>query len=467
MRARGTLGAMVLFLTASWFGGAQEPVDHPQLPLVEGSEEIDFSSCLLCHAEKNTGPVVHPALEMGCESCHEVDRDEDYTEIFLATEGNDLCLTCHGDKQPEDSQLQLHPPVRREQCIVCHDPHSSEAESLLLRPTEGSTPEENLCLGCHTNITEQLKKETPHGAIEFGCSTCHTTHKSEPEDSFEGQFHLTVSSPDLCLTCHDIEDETLQTAHSGQPFQTAQCSGCHNPHGSDNAKLLNNYIHGAFEMGCETCHEDPKEGKVVLQEGAGKDMCLMCHSDIEEQMEQASLTHFPLEMDDGCITCHNPHAATYDYLLTRGPVKTCLTCHTELAEARAAKDSLHQPVFEQSCVICHQPHTGERERLLRAEANDLCLGCHGSQMLNRIESRKSVRLFGGAVEVAAEAFKDIRIIPVRSGQTFGHPMVAHPVAGSEKNITCLTCHTPHAADGSQKLFITEEKGKTALCIQCH
>lgn len=460
--AGGLLGLFVLGCVSL----AQQQIQHPAVREGEGDAGVDFTACAECHADKTAAPVVHPAMVLGCDTCHEVDQDEDWTEVFLVTEGNELCFSCHDDKHPEPSQVSLHLPVRTGRCVDCHDPHSTEAEALLRQPTESREAGENLCLGCHATIAAQINKQTQHMAVDLGCATCHTTHKSNPADAPEGTFHLTGPEPGLCLDCHEAEDAAFKQAHLNQPFARSRCSECHNPHGSDAPKLVNNFIHAAFEMGCETCHQEPQEGKVVLQEGAGREMCLLCHSDVQEQLEQAQLTHFPLEMDSGCIACHSPHAATYAHLLKQGPVRTCLSCHTELAEARVAKANVHRPVYEQSCVICHQPHTGKHARLLRAEVNDLCLECHGSQMENRIASGRTLRLFRGTVELEAGALAGMRMLPIPAGATVGHPFPSHPVA-DEESLSCLTCHNPHAADGSPKLFVTETPTSTALCVKCH
>ncbi|MFQ5695427.1 MAG: cytochrome c3 family protein [Terriglobia bacterium] len=209
-----------------------------------------------------TGSVVHAALELRCESCHEVEQEEGETEVFLVTEGNDLCYTCHSDKQPQPAQLSVHAPVRRQRCTVCHDAHASENEALLRQGVESREPAENLCLGCHTNIVAQLRQPTEHAAIDLGCSTCHLTHKSEPEDAPAGVFHLIQAPPELCLDCHDVEDAALTEAHVQQPISRSSCTECHNPHGSAQAKLVNNFVHPPFaEKACDTCHEAPQEDK--------------------------------------------------------------------------------------------------------------------------------------------------------------------------------------------------------------
>jgi predicted CXXCH cytochrome family protein len=462
---------------------AQWPNEHPSIPELEGGG-VDFTACSVCHSDKTEAPTVHAAVELGCEGCHDVDQDEDWTEIFLPTEGNELCLTCHTEMQPDPSVLTVHQPVRRDNCITCHDPHTSETDSLLRLSTEGLAAEDNLCLGCHEDILSQIQKENQHAAMEFGCSSCHSTHKNDPQVTPEGVFHLVEAQPDLCVTCHDTEDDAFRGSHSNQPVAKAECTLCHNPHGSDNAKLINNTVHGAFEMGCETCHEEPSGDAVVLQEGAGRETCLMCHAEVEEQMGEAQIVHFPLEMDSGCVTCHNPHATTSAKLLKRGPVATCFECHTELAEARAGKKHLHRPVFETSCTVCHQPHTGERERLLRADVNDLCLACHGRQnewvlsprtrpQRGRNKRPTSVELFGGAVELAGNALEGIKLLPVQPGDMWNHPKPGHPFGGEHEvnertvRISCLSCHEPHAADTSSKFYVGTDDDDVDLCLTCH
>lgn len=470
--AGGLLGLFVVGCVS--LSLAQQQIQHPAVKKVKGDAGVDFTACAECHADKTTAPVVHPAMELGCDTCHEVDQDEDWTEVFLVTEGNDLCFTCHDDKHPEPSQVSLHLPVRTGRCVDCHDAHSTEAEALLRQPTESREAGENLCLGCHATIAAQINKQTQHMAVDLGCATCHTTHKSNPADAPEGTFHLTGPEPGLCLDCHEAEDAALKQAHVNQPFARSRCSECHNPHGSDAPKLVNNFIHAAFEMGCETCHQEPQEGKVVLQEGAGREMCLLCHSDVQEQLEQAQLTHFPLEMDSGCIACHSPHAATYSHLLKQGPVRTCLSCHTELAEARVAKANVHRPVYEQSCVICHQPHTGKHARLLRAEVNDLCLECHNKGFTRalqvRIRGNVPMKLFDDTVAVSTAHLEGAPTIPLQKGQDKGHPSigVSHPVSGKYPlgdNMTCLTCHTPHTSV-DRKLLATGGTG-ISICSKCH
>lgn len=466
---------LILLLLLFPAGALPQGTQHPPVPDIAGSSEPDFTSCTVCHAEKSEAAVVHPALELGCESCHAVDRYKDETSVYLSVLGNDLCFQCHEDKKPQADQPTVHMPVRTETCITCHDAHSSAAPHLLKRASEGRDPASNLCLRCHTNIAELLAKPIEHAAVDMGCSTCHTTHKSEPASEAEGIYHLNSSPPALCLDCHGGDTPALQKAHYGQPVEDSYCAGCHNPHGSDAAKLLKPVAHPPFEArDCEICHAAPKDGKVQLVEGGRRELCLTCHSDVEEALAQVKVTHPPLEMDDGCVYCHSPHATNAPHQLKQGPVRTCFDCHTDLAEARATKDHLHYPAFKLGCPVCHQAHGGQQERLLRAGTNDLCMECHDPGIRAKVRAQerenKPLALFEGKVEVPPQALAGIETIRLIAGQR-GHPFIArHPVRGKYQlgdNLSCVTCHTPHAANGSEKLFVTESAAYQPLCQKCH
>lgn len=451
---------------------------HPEVKTGPDGKAPDFGSCQDCHAAKSAGPAVHAAVQMGCDSCHAITRFGKQIDVTLTAEGNDLCYTCHQDKRPQAGQLSLHTPLHKERCLTCHEPHSSPNVNLLRQPTDKSDAAGNLCLSCHKNIAAQIQKPVKHPAVDAGCGACHATHKSEPSGKPEGIFHLTAPQPDLCLTCHDAAEAGIQKAHRGQPFARSRCSECHNPHGSDRPKLINNFMHAAFEGdSCSTCHTEPKPGQaaVELVEGARRKLCLECHADVQESLTRAKVKHPALETDSGCVACHSPHAATYPHQLRRGPAKTCMTCHKDVAEAAVMKAYSHRPVTELGCATCHQPHGGERKRFLRAETNDLCLACHDIRGMEAVQlherTKEPLPLFGGAVSIDPGFLKSVKTIQLDAAREKGHPILArHPVRGDHplvKNLTCLTCHQPHAANGSARLFVKDIADGQELCRTCH
>ena len=66
-------------------------------------------------------------------------------------------------------------------------------------------------------------------ALDMGCETCHATHKTGEKGKQEFDYHLTKSTPALCIDCHDVKNAGLQKAHHDQPFATSDCVQCHDP----------------------------------------------------------------------------------------------------------------------------------------------------------------------------------------------------------------------------------------------
>ena len=125
----------------------------------------------------------------------------------------------------------MHPPAVRD-CVKCHDPHQSDNPNQLLKPVSGATRDENLCLSCHKIGVDVPKEGSRHAALDMGCDTCHLTHKNGDKGKIEFAAHLKKDVPALCIDCHDVKDAALQKAHLDQPFGTANCLQCHNPHQS-------------------------------------------------------------------------------------------------------------------------------------------------------------------------------------------------------------------------------------------
>lgn len=464
-----SMGGLVL----AWIVSAQMPLEHPLVKQLEGVGGADFSTCASCHTDMSSGSVVHPALELGCEGCHGVDQVEgdESALIYPMAEGNQLCFNCHEDKKPRPSQLSVHTPVKTGPCTTCHDPHSSENASLLQMAPEGREAGENLCLTCHAEIASHVQRPVQHMAVDMGCLTCHVTHKSEAEDTWEANFHLVEAQPGLCGNCHDVEDTALQEAHFGQPFGSARCTRCHNPHGSDRAKLINAFAHMPFEEKmCEVCHNEPQEGIVSLIEDGRRDLCYTCHEDIRERIENAVVPHGLFEQRDYCTDCHSPHATAYPHQLRRRTVRVCEGCHTERREEQLTMKFLHPPVFDVGCTVCHDPHGGDNVHRLRASINELCLECHQGPNAPADENGM-VTLFGN-VKVPASSLEGIRKISISEETMQGHPLAGHPISGpnplkpDEPAITCVTCHNPHASDFTRRRFQLKE-GVKSVCLNCH
>jgi predicted CXXCH cytochrome family protein len=443
---------------------------HP-VPLEKGVQD---AKCLECHEDKTKGKAVHSAIATGCQSCHEVRVNKDVTRIKLTTTTvSKLCISCHDNKDAEKVQGQVHSPAVRD-CIKCHDPHTSPNKNQLLKPASGDK-KENLCLTCHTQGLNVPAKGSRHAALDGGCDTCHTTHKTGDPGQREFKYHLTKATPALCIDCHDVKDAALRKAHNDQPFDKADCLTCHDPHQSKSPKLLQAFVHAPFEGGkdsCSTCHAAPKDGKVVLTAADPKSLCITCHDEQAKKIESAKVQH-PGAAGD-CTDCHSPHAGKTPGFLKPDPVKACTTCHSDQAEQHKKKH-LHQPAFEQGCATCHEPHGGDNPKLLRAATpNQLCLECHGPDSRPKsLEADHLVTIFNGSVKLPEDYFNKVVRLPLKYG--LGHPVAGHPTSDVmdpkdinkvKTPINCLTCHQPHSS-AQPDLLAKDQQNNMQFCSTCH
>ena len=263
--------------------------------------------CFNCHDEDIVaGEFVHgPAAVGGCVACHEP-HTADY-EKNLKAEGTGLCFMCHVDKAEAVHKSEfVHKPVS-EDCTGCHNPHSAAKQFML----ESQSPE--LCLKCHKDKEEQLRTVTvKHAAIEMdrSCLNCHDAHMSNIA------MNLSMEPMDLCLSCHDREYKSVDgttvmdmkkwlaenTDHHG-PVKQKDCSGCHDPHGSVNFRILRNPYPPTFY-------------KAFSPENYN--LCFSCHEKtIVLNPETTKLTNFR----NGNINLHFTHV--------NKPIKgrTCRACH--------------------------------------------------------------------------------------------------------------------------------------------
>ncbi len=468
-RAVGSAGRIFLLaalLFSPWLVRSAFAGIHPVF-LDKGTDD---AKCLECHEDKSKGKGVHPAVSMGCLTCHLIRNWHETTRVNLKTARiATLCFQCHADKQVKENARQAHPPALHD-CTKCHDPHTSENEHLLLKATSGGKTE-NLCLGCHEQGVKVPDKGSRHAALDMGCDTCHVTHKVGERGKQEFDFHLTKAAPELCLGCHDASDAKLIQAHKGEPFASALCTRCHDPHDSKSPKLLQKYLHPPFaDMACDACHQAPNGGKVVLTQSDARAVCVTCHDEQAKQIEAAKVPHPGAQGD--CTQCHNPHAGKYPRFVQPDPVAACESCHTQQAEIHDTKKVLHQPAYQQGCSVCHQPHGGEREHLVRADTNSLCLTCHGpNASQTKVADSTDVTIFNGAVRLPQSYFDKVVLLRLDE-KGVGHPQERHPVGGvldpsdpqKLRKITCLSCHVPHGGDDALLVTGTDSG---ALCSRCH
>jgi predicted CXXCH cytochrome family protein len=334
--------------------------------------------CLSCHnmgVNVPAGGSRHPALDMGCDTCHVMhktgDRGVREFDYHLKKDAPALCVECHDPKDADLAAAHNNQPFGNADCLSCHDPHQSTRPHLM-----------------------QAFVHAPFDGGKDSCSTCHQAAK-------DGKVVLTAaSSKELCLTCHSDKAEQIEKAKVPHPGAAGDCTDCHDPHAGKSP---------AF----------PKPDPV--------NVCLNCHSDQAEQYKKTHL-HQPV-FEQGCATCHEPHGNDNEHLLRVNNInKLCLECHgpdanpqrlasehevtifngkVKLPESYFAKvpilplkyglghpveghpvSDLMDPKNLQkvktpiNCLTCHQPHSSAKPDLLVKDQENnqkFCTSCHTVQ----------------------------------------------------------------------------------------
>lgn len=319
-------------------------------------------------------------------------------------------------------------------------------------------------------------KRFAHARDLSACTDCHEkfTYKL-----LEGGY------PGVCLSCHVIisqNPENPQDPATDSHFKAvgANCKNCHEPHYSQNPKLLEKSIakrpceschkeryageegHAAFEEGgCAACHDSHFSGFPHKLHAFMPEACSQCHS----QGASVNLKKVHPPTDDGetlCSTCHDPHSREKSLLLK--PLKaTCLGCHPKILK-EGHKDDLAE------CTKCHDPHGNVGTGLLRKDFPAGCLECH-----DNVKKGKNLHkpVADGCSDCHAPHSAD-NLAMAQKSCTNCHDMtggseVSKLHGGLPLKITdCRLCHEPHSSDQPKLL-----KKKThfpltqAKCDACH
>jgi len=269
--------------------------------------------CFMCHDESMAkGKFVHvPVAAGGCTICHNP-HESDSPKMLIAT-GNDVCFTCHTDKADAFKKAKfIHKPVRQK-CVNCHSPHATNYKYQL--KADGRM---DLCLGCHKDKKKWIASvKVKHGALKEKrkCLTCHDPHFSDYPKQLRKQPMA------LCLSCHDkpvkAPDKMLlnMKAYLSKykdwhgPIRQKDCASCHNPHGSDNFRMLRKYFPPVFYAPFDTKNYA---------------LCFMCHEKtLVLTPKTTTLTGFRNGSQNlhyvhvnkpvkgrTCRACHDPHASS-------------------------------------------------------------------------------------------------------------------------------------------------------------
>jgi DmsE family decaheme c-type cytochrome len=258
---------------------------------------VGSDTCMTCHADVvksfATNPhsrlaLMHGGKGVTCESCHgpgkaHVDGGGDVTKIFRFTQASAkqidaTCLGCHAGAHPDFARSE-HAKANVS-CVSCHSVHSFATEASLLKVAQPQ-----LCYQCHGDVKGTFAMPFHHPVNEgaVNCSDCHDVHGTFKQNNLKS----TVDQNLICTKCHVETRGPFVYEHAA--VKAEGCMGCHTPHGSQNARLLNM---PSINTLCNQCHS-PVAGGTFHSMNAGSSeltSCVNCHTMIHgSNLNQAFL----------------------------------------------------------------------------------------------------------------------------------------------------------------------------------
>ena len=252
--------------------------------------------------------------------------------------GDDTCITCH-ESEGKTLPGSLHGKVQNPRtpagsanaCETCHGPGQAHAEAggdiTKIKRVSTMTPRaaSEMCITCHNKGDHLNWQGSMHDARNVSCQTCHSVHDPKSEHA---QLK-TVNAIDTCVSCH--KTEAMKVKRSGHmPVREGKmdCATCHNPHGSNNVRMLKtgNWINES----CTSCHTE-KRGPFLYEHSAGR---------------------------ENCASCHDPHGSNNDRMLVAKAPMLCQRCHVSSRHPATIYDKTQvnnasNRVVGRSCVNCH------------------------------------------------------------------------------------------------------------------
>jgi DmsE family decaheme c-type cytochrome len=288
---RPGLRVFSLFLLAAWWmyaASAAQPASAQSSAAPAAAPHSEFvgaDTCAACHAEVAKGfagnphtkmVLMHGSTGITCENCHgpgseHVSGGGDVTKIFdpakAAPKDVDAkCLTCHAGVHP-DFERSPHAKANVG-CANCHSIHHSQDQEKLLKAAQPT-----LCFQCHTDTKAAFNMpfhhQVPEGLIQ--CTDCHDVHGTFEKSNVRSRNDSNL----ICTKCHTEMRGPFVYEHT--PVKAEGCMGCHSPHGSQNARLLNM---PSINNLCNQCHS-PVAAATIHGQGAGSSElapCTSCHT---------------------------------------------------------------------------------------------------------------------------------------------------------------------------------------------
>ena len=246
--------------------------------------------------------------------------------------GASTCLTCHDDKTnlgEHGRAANPRTPMAGQGCETCHGPGQAHVDGggdparirnpAKLDPSEVSAT----CTTCHNRGEHEFWQGSQHDRRNLTCTTCHSVHSP---NSLEKQLKAD-SVMQTCGTCHRDKVAKLdRSSHMPVREGKLECSTCHNPHGSQNVRLLR--VGNTVNEACTSCHAE-KRGPFLWD-------------------------HAPVR--ENCTTCHDPHGSANERSLVAKVPFLCQRCHSHTRHPATIYDGTqltNSRLYTRGCVNCH------------------------------------------------------------------------------------------------------------------
>ena len=189
------------------------------------------------------------------------------------------------------------------------------------------------------------------------------------------------------------------------------------------------------EKGCSRCHTMEARKSDVSPDSPDQSTCFVCHKEITGyKFMNGSVSVW------ACTRCHSGNENN-EKGVPEPVSKLCFSCHYNEMKTWTARKHAHGPFALGACTLCHNPHASDDPFFLRKQTTDLCLSCH------------------------ADKATGAHVVSGFSGS--GHPVRGKPDPRNPgKELTCASCHNPHASDFPFLLF-RDLGDRSSFCRSCH
>ena len=258
--------------------------------------------------------------------------------------GEETCLTCHEDQKkgyhgsPHGRAAEpAHARGEQQGCESCHGPGQAHVDgggdkTKIKNPATMTLRDANAtCLSCHNRSTHdnlgRRQARLAQRRLRHLPQRARAEVREGAAEDRDGRGDLRAVPP------HAGEQgaASRRTCRSAAERRKMECTTCHNPHGSQNVKMLKEG--NSINEACATCHAE-KRGPFLWDHQVTRESCTTCHDAHGSNNERMLVAKEPML----CQRCHvsSRHPATiYDQTQVNARSnrvigRSCTQCHSQI-----------------------------------------------------------------------------------------------------------------------------------------